>query len=90
MRTGKICHTITLQNEAKIRSNVGRTERSNLNFFCFSRFAGRALFLSRDVIHDLKPINNLLILYFPSLTQIAVNARKHLFRNEFLVEKLCH
>ena len=38
--------------------------------------AGWALFLSKDVGHDLKPINNLLIISFPSLSQIALNASK--------------
>ena len=47
------------------------TSLLSLPFFInISRFSGWAVFLSKDVSHNLKPINNLLILSFRSLKSL--------------------
>ena len=60
------------------------TSLHSLPFFInISHFTGWAVFLSKDVGHYLKPINNLLILSFLSLKSLWLT-EKYWFQNEFV------
>ena len=61
------------------------TSLLSLPFFInISRFSGWAVFLSKDVSHNLKPINNLLILSFHSLKSLWLT-EKYWFQNVFVL-----
>ena len=61
------------------------TSLLSLPFFInISRFSSWAVFLSKDVSHNLKPINNLLILSFRSLKSLWLT-EKYWFQNVFVL-----